>query len=403
MKEQANWTDPAEIRRRLETYWEDGRILGSQFDSTLFPLRFALKQPPSSAFASRFDDIRRWAEELSRSDRERLGYGYEIEWGDVRHRELGLQKLPRAVVIPTIEDALRLLERSVDADEFRNLAEEALRVFPRLRTWLARRPLVVLEHAHDWKVLLSVVLWLRDRRQPDIFLRQIDIPGIDTKFIERRLSILSELLNEVLDDGLGPVPSRIVAFERRLGFRSKPRRIRFRILDSTCQIAGLSDLTVPAAQFAQLDLPVERVFITENEVNGLTFPDVPGSAVVFGLGYGLERLADVAWLSKRDVLYWGDLDTHGFAMLDRLRARLPSLRSFLMDRQTLTSHSQLWGEEEEAERFTGSLSRLTAEEAHVFDDLRLDRLGYRVRLEQERLPFGWIERAINEIRTASNS
>ena len=82
----------------------------------------------------------------------------------------------------------------------------------------------------------------------------------------------------------------------------------------------MTDLAVPAREFAALDLPVERVFITENEINGLAFPAVPGSMVIFGLGYGLDRLSEVGWLHRRDLYYWGDIDTYGFHILDRLRA-----------------------------------------------------------------------------------
>ena len=64
-------------------------------------------------------------------------------------------------------------------------------------------------------------------------------------------------------------------------------------------------------EFAQLNRPVERVFVTENEINGLAFPPCPGSIVIFGLGYGLDRLADIAWLERTQVWYWGDIDTHG--------------------------------------------------------------------------------------------
>jgi hypothetical protein len=38
------------------------------------------------------------------------------------------------------------------------------------------------------------------------------------------------------------------------------------------------------AMSAHESAPLERVFITENEINGLAFPDVPGSLVIFGLG-----------------------------------------------------------------------------------------------------------------------
>ncbi|MDT1894065.1 hypothetical protein FPK47_29370, partial [Acinetobacter baumannii] len=83
------------------------------------------------------------------------------------------------------------------------------------------------------------------------------------------------------------------------------------------------DLAVPVAQFAALRSSVERVFITENEVNALAFPDMDSSMVVFGGGYGIERLAQAEWVRGRQVVYWGDIDTHGFAILDRLRAWMP--------------------------------------------------------------------------------
>ena len=87
-------------------------------------------------------------------------------------------------------------------------------------------------------------------------------------------------------------------FEPRYGLASKPSQVRFRILDGRLAIQGLTDLAVPAREFASLDLPVERVFITENEINGLAFPGVPGSLVIFGLGYGLDRLSEVRWLHR---------------------------------------------------------------------------------------------------------
>jgi hypothetical protein len=36
------------------------------------------------------------------------------------------------------------------------------------------------------------------------------------------------------------------------------------------------------------------------------------------------------------------------------------------------------------------LLRLTAQEATLYDDLRFDRLQPRLRLEQERVGFGWL-------------
>jgi hypothetical protein len=93
------------------------------------------------------------------------------------------------------------------------------------------------------------------------------------------------------------------------------RRRSFRLLDERLAINGLSDIAVPAEQFARLSSVAQRVFITENEINGLAFPDVPRGLVIFGLGYSLDLLFSAEWLRSLELHYWGDIDTHGFAML----------------------------------------------------------------------------------------
>jgi hypothetical protein len=170
----------------------------------------------------------------------------------------------------------------------------------------------------------------------------------------------------------------------------------FRLLDPAlpslpgCQTkpSVLPDITLNAASFAALALPVERVFVTENETNFLAFPAVAGSIVVFGAGYGWEALARAEWLHRCQLHYWGDIDTHGFAILDQLRGYFPHAASCLMDRETLLAHRSHWGEEREPARH--DLSRLTTEEAAVYDDLRLDRHQPKLRLEQERVGYGWL-------------
>jgi hypothetical protein len=105
-------------------------------------------------------------------------------------------------------------------------------------------------------------------------------------------------------------------------------------------------------------------------------------------------LSWVAWLGNRDIRYWGDIDTHGFAMLDRLRARFPRTQSLLMDRETLIAHRRLWGREDAPH--TGPLAHPTEQEQALYDELRQNSLDDRVRLEQERIPFSWLRRALSE-------
>jgi hypothetical protein len=82
-------------------------------------------------------------------------------------------------------------------------------------------------------------------------------------------------------------------------------------------------------------------------------------------------------------------------MLDRLRASLPAVRSLLMDRATLLAHRPLWTAEEAPH--IAPLDRLTPEEAALYADLRYDRLARAARLEQERISFGWLRRALDAL------
>ena len=169
------------------------------------------------------------------------------------------------------------------------------------------------------------------------------------------------------------------------GLSAKPVLLRFRALDPRLAIGGLSDLIVRVSELALVEFRPERVFVVENEITGLAFPSVSGALLMFGGGYAIDQLAPVSWLRCCPIHYWGDIDTHGFAILDRMRAAFPQTRSMLMDRATLLAHRAAWSFE--AAPHIADLANLTAEESSLYDDLRLDRLGRGVRLEQERIPL----------------
>jgi len=393
-----SWTTPADITAAIEKRWQRGDILAARITGVpLFPLHVRLKQPTARDIANRFGDVQDWARALRNASREMQGFGFELQFEELRSRVHGRNTLPTAAIIPTEADALRMIRRSAAADRFQTLADATLGRFPALREWLTRRPLVALEHADAWARIIAVLEWFSRNPRPGIHLRQIDIPGVDTKFIEAHRGLLGELLDIVLpEDAVDRNAVGVRAFNTRYGLRDDPPLVRFRLLDPALYVQGLSDISLPPDQFAALDLPV-RVFITENRTNGLTFPDCPGSMVIFGLGYGLDRLADVPWLHHTEVFYWGDIDTHGFGILNRLRATLPHAQSLLMDHATLEAHRELWGMEPEEYRYSGDTTRLTASERNLLESLQTDRYGPRVRLEQERIGYTWIRAALRDL------
>lgn len=81
-------------------------------------------------------------------------------------------------------------------------------------------------------------------------------------------------------------------------------------------------------------------------------------------------------------MHWGDLDSNGFAILNRLRSWHADVTSVLMDVDTLLADEDLWLPEPTPHR--GALERLAPAEARALERLRDE--GH-VRLEQERLPW----------------
>ena len=391
-----NWTGPHDLRRQLERRWDRGQLLAAHLTGeVLFPLPLVLKKPSPKTLEDEFDAVRQWIRSLRAGSKAQRGFGYDIEWQTVRHRVHGRNQMPAAIVIPTEEDALRMIGKVRAAQRFDALSQVTLGRYPALADWLARKPLTMLQHAEVWAEVLAVLDHFCDHPRPGLYLRQLDIPGVDSKFIEAHRGLLSALLDRVLPEGtIEHRATGAKGFARRYGLRETPPLIRFRILDPVLYINGLSDLSVPPEQFCEVNLPVEQVFITENKINGLAFPETRGALVIFGLGYGLDRLKDIGWLQGVTIYYWGDIDTHGYAILNRLRGTFPDARSFLMDRDTLMAHRKLWGKEPATDRFQGELPRLLGPERAMFNDLQHDCLGDGVRLEQERIGYGWLQRAL---------
>ncbi len=392
----SDWSTPDDICSRLRRMWDNGRILSAMAgDESLFPLRIPLKGPGTRALSERFDEARKWIAVLVASEKTDDRPGYALEWREFSHRQLGANRIPAAAIVENEKDALALLGKLRDAAIFRDSALTIRDRFPQLVRWVTRHPISVLEHSSDWPKLLAVLDWTVRHPLPGIYLRQIDAPGVDTKFIERHRAMLGDLLDLVLpQDAIDATAAGVGGFEQRFGFLSKPAQIRFRLLDPALRIAGLSDLAVTSGEFAGLAPPARRIFITENEINFLAFPDMESGMVVFGAGYGFDHLAEARWIGDKEIVYWGDIDTHGFAILDQLRARFPSARSLLMDRETMLRHKAFWGREDRPTN--RDLPRLRPGEAALYDDLRFNRLGSDVRLEQERIGFHWVVETLSK-------
>ena len=391
------WTTPTDLQAQVHKLWDRGLLLASVAGGeSVFPRRLALKGPDSRALGERFSEVRDWIAGLVANE----GL-YRIEWRSVNHRVLGANRIPSAIWIDTLEQALGLIGKHRAAERFAGMVERTRETRAELIPWLAKRPLRALALAEEWPQLLAIVDWLSKHPRPEVYLRQVDLPGVHTKLIEGHRGVLAEFFDLVLpEEAIDATHTGAFGFCRRYGFLDKPARVRFRMLDPTVRLLPMAsdqDITLTQAAFSSLAPPVTTVFITENEINFLAFPNVRDSMVIFGAGYGFANLATVHWLQEKNILYWGDIDTHGFAILNQLRGFFPHTVSFLMDRETLLAHRQFWGSEPQPQ--TGDLLRLTTEEQTLYDQLRQHTWGVSVRLEQEKIGFRCLAAALQKLRS----
>ena len=383
------WSDEESLLLQLQKLWDKGALLQSDINACeLFPLRLHFKSPSSKELSERFDAVRGWIAAMQNLQ------GLRLVYKTVRHHVIGENTLPVEAWVDNIDIAIALIDKQHDAADFAHIAELTRQRLPQLLSWIDQHPLKALSLAADWTKLLDFLCWRRQHANPDIYLRQVNLPGIDSKWIEHHRSILSQLLDEILpSDQIQMDVSGVKHFETRYGFRGKPERIRFRLLDPSLALffGDDHDISLTALDFKNLDRHtdfigrLERVFITENEINFLAFPPQPASLVIFGSGYGFAALAQATWLASVAILYWGDIDTHGFAILDQLRSKFPRVRSLLMDERTLMTHREFWGTEHNPE--SRALSRLTPEEQDLYQALIHHQYQPHLRLEQERIRF----------------
>lgn len=235
--------------------------------------------------------------------------------------------------------------------------------------------------------------------KPKIYLRQVDIPHIHTKFIEQHRAILAELFDLVLpENAINNTFSGIHQFHLRYGFLEKETTIRFCNLDVKRSIFPnilQSDVTLDAESFAQLKPEIHRVIIVENETTYLALPEMDDTWAIWGAGYGWQPLAKAKWLEDCEIYYWGDLDTHGLAILDQVRERFPQTISILMDQTTLLNYPDFWSQDNKSKKEL--LPHLTPTELQLYQALQTDQFGQNVRLEQEFIPFSVVEETLKHL------
>ena len=317
----------------------------------------------------------------------------EVRFVERRWTRLGRQSLPEAIRFASADEVAAFIGREAQWRQAKARMSQVCESWPSLEDIASKSWGVLAEWPDDeFERLIALLAWFETNPESNLLPRQLPVPGVHSKWLEGHRRIVMRWLGAIRQCEI-----RGVSLEQLTGLRAPPERVRLRVLDPALRgkLAGLADIEAPVGDIAAWTLPVRTAFIVENLQTGLAFGDLPGAVVFMRQGYAVDVFGAIPWLASLPVFYWGDLDTHGFVILDRLRACLPHARSLLMDEATLLQHRMLWTREDKPAG-DRKLARLSAAEADLFMALQAGRWGHGVRLEQERIDWAGAWRAINE-------
>lgn len=232
----------------------------------------------------------------------------------------------------------------------------------------------------DLDLLARAVRWLADHQDLSQWTaRQLPIPQVHTKWLDDHKTLVNSLTGRDLDAEL----------------RHRPIAVHLTYVDPA-YLAGSDNPrrhdSWTAGDSHSLPYRPHTVVVVENRDSRIFFPEVEGTVVVEGVGAAATALvAEIPWVRDATrIVYWGDMDVDGYAILARFRAALPQVSSILMDRYTMERYQELGVSVDR----DGSLLRpsgrnpvgLTEDERAAYAMVATAGAATFRRIEQEKLP-----------------
>lgn len=382
---------PEDVRQFLVRRFQSKHrewLIGDAGESQ-WPLEVPLGIPTEQAALRQVDGVRAWVSAWQGWQ----GVG-TLSWCERRWKALGVQRLPEKLTLRGPADVALWIGESARWERAQSRCQTLTARWQVLAQQLPRYFDVLADYGDtDFRRLAEMLDWIANHPNSGLYPRQLPVSGLDSKWLDGRKGLLTDLVAAIQEDS-----SSDMDFCRRCGLKAPPLLVRMRVLDQAlrARVGGVGDITAPVEDLAGVNFPVSHVFIVENLQTGLAMSDMPGAVVFMRLGYNVDVLARLPWLAHAKCIYWGDLDTHGFAILHRARSYIPELQSVLMNEDTLLRHKALWGDES-AQHPAAELKLLTEQEQQLYRDLKRQRWGQNVRLEQERIDWDVAWKAMQAI------
>lgn len=322
---------------------------------------------------------------LANQSKEKKGFGFTIDYQTVKTKTIGMQSLPTIIYFDTENDFLKFLGKEKEVDNFINDWKLIYSHFPELKDWIIKNPTKIIQHVGKWESIIKVCNYFKNYPKPNLYIRELPA-NVHTKFIESNQSIIAELLDVIIQNHINLNERE---FEKRFNLKFREGLVRFKILDkhiSETYFSGLDDISIPISQFESLKLPLKQVLIVENKTTlytTLTLPKMDKTIAIFGQGNAVTNIQNAKWLNNINVLYWGDIDVHGFEILSRIRKHFQHTTSVLMDKITF----EKFFENDSGKPTTDKTTlNLIDNERELYNLLKTNNW----RLEQEKIPVQYV-------------
>lgn len=188
----------------------------------------------------------------------------------------------------------------------------------------------------DWVNALEVVGRLAEGPGQAMMVRQLAVPGVHSKWIEKNAALLCALIGLPKSGPTDGTP--LERLLRHVGLQAKeaPIHVALRCPNLRAAAGHLTAFHAPIQVLNNSTIDPPIVLIIENDELGYTITaDIDGLAIIHGLGSAAPLLAALTWCHTSRVFYWGDIDRAGLSILATLRRAGINATSILMDHDTL--------------------------------------------------------------------
>lgn len=262
----------------------------------------------------------------------------------------------------------RLLEarRRREAVEFFELDEEKYRMFVKSTSKLD-------ETTVDG--IIMIARYVREHPGLNIHQRTVRLPGIDTKFVERHRAQIELLLNEgefKLKDHRSI--EIIVCYRDPEHMKNSSRRC---------------DVIIPGYSDTPFEYVPKTIVVCENKHSAMFMPPRDGLITMMGVGYAASTriLTELRIAHHPHLIYWGDIDIEGLAILTNIRKAGLQVTSICMDAHTARKYKNYDVIPQHTSTITVNPVFLSEGERGA---LKMLTSGQIHRIEQEKLPENYV-------------